>query len=156
MPRPKGSKNRPKVSPLVEEKFEKALDKAAKESGIKPKGIVELAKEFVPSKMEAIAPVVEDLMLVQEKLEQLKKKPTEVRGKRIDVDTLPDGVEILGGSETRAPGYAIDMDKVPDRDIDKFVAKLPQLPKTPVSLPEGWEKLGKIERLQWLTQHKKR
>lgn len=73
MGRKKGSKNRPKVSPLVEEKME-----------------------------------------------------------------MPDGISELKGNGKRPDGFAIDCDKY---DVPPF--------------PEGWEKMGKIERLQWLTAHRK-
>ena len=74
--RPPGSgKNRPKVSPLVEEKMEDSVQADAWDAKNLEQRLPE--EEFVPSKMEAIAPVVEDLMLVKEKLEQLKPKPTQ-------------------------------------------------------------------------------
>lgn len=125
-PRPKGSKNKPKVSPLVEEKKIICADDAyaamVSEGLATPEeveGIKKKVNEIVgPSKMEIIAPVIEDLMLVKEKLEQLKKKPTVVKANK-------EGI-FSGGFNAAETTF-----------------------------PEGWEKLGKIEKLQWLTANRK-
>lgn len=75
------------------------------------------------------------------------------RPKKVNLE-LPDGVTLLDGSETRPPGYAIDFDKCP-QGVDKMLEQLPKLPKKPVSYPSNWNELGKVAKLQWLTEHRK-
>jgi hypothetical protein len=67
---------------------------------------------------------------------------------------LPEAVTvILQGTGTKLPGYAIDVEKCPDRDFQKVVASLPKLCTPATPYPSNWGSLSKVDKLQWLKSH---
>lgn len=76
--RPKGSKNKPKTLSSFKELAE-VMEVGMKAAGLLPESeitnIAETAQNYQPSKMEAIAEVMQDVDLVNNALDKLKSKP---------------------------------------------------------------------------------
>ena len=67
-----------------------------------------------------------------------KKRGRPPKAKKEDVPPLPDGVTEISRSLNTKGGFAIDTEKF----------------STP--FPDNWDSLGKVAKLQWLTENKKK
>lgn len=140
-------------------KKKKEVGKVKKGPGRPKKMVIDPVK--IQAKIAEVKASLKDLPVLRGNTKAKSKiepfNPDNLQAEVAEVFGLPDAVaDISKGSDTRPPGYAIDVEKCPNRNFEKVIESLPKIERPETPYPSNWDSLGKVARLQWLTEHRKR